>query len=348
MIRFGSRVGFRSTEPQRFLRVGFRVPKNGKPRFVSIYESWFRAGFLVPKNGKEPRFDQVGSRIPKNGKSRFASEFRRTEKRELRFDRVGFLVPKNGKEPRFVQPFGIFRRMKKPRFVRMEFGQTGEPRFVSSGGLRTNEGIKIRSGRFRTNGRTKIRKFGWASEERKPKDKDSIGRLPKNENPKIKIRSGLSKKRKKTKDLVSVFRRTEKTKIRSVGFQVLKNNGKPRFVSFGIFGKSGTKIRLVSWVGSDEQKKTKDLSRFLNSRRVAVRTATYVKRISTARNNQCYIGITSHWLTPNMELYDILICIDLIKYSHTAKNIRSALVKKIQELHLNDKVKHAVTDNGQM
>ncbi|CAB5392432.1 unnamed protein product [Rhizophagus irregularis] len=28
------------------------------------------------------------------------------------------------------------------------------------------------------------------------------------------------------------------------------------------------------------------------------------------------------------------------------ENIRSALVKKIQELHLNDKVKHAVTDNG--
>lgn len=66
----------------------------------------------------------------------------------------------------------------------------------------------------------------------------------------------------------------------------------------------------------------------------------------TARNNQGYIGITGHWLTPNMELYDILICIDLIKYPHTAENIRLALVKKIQELHLNDKVKHAVTDNG--
>ncbi|GBB87446.1 hypothetical protein RclHR1_13910001, partial [Rhizophagus clarus] len=57
-----------------------------------------------------------------------------------------------------------------------------------------------------------------------------------------------------------------------------------------------------------------------------------------------YIGITGLWLTPNIELYDILICIDLIKYLHTAEN-RLALVKKIQELHLNDKVKHAVTDN---
>ncbi|PKK64442.1 hypothetical protein RhiirC2_787481 [Rhizophagus irregularis] len=30
-------------------------------------------------------------------------------------------------------------------------------------------------------------KFGWASEERKPKDKDSCGGLSTNENPKIKI-----------------------------------------------------------------------------------------------------------------------------------------------------------------
>ncbi|CAB4418210.1 unnamed protein product [Rhizophagus irregularis] len=249
MIRFGSRVGFRSTEPQRFLRVGFRVPKNGKPRFVSIYESWFRAGFLVPKNGKEPRFDQVGSRIPKNGKSRFASEFRRTEKRELRFDRVGFLVPKNGKEPRFVQPFGIFRRMKKPRFVRMEFGQTGEPRFVRVGFGQTKESRFVRVD-FGQMGELRFVSSGGLPKNENPKIKiRKIGRLPKNENPKIKIRSGLSKKRKKTKDLVSVFRRTEKTKIRSVGFQVLKNNGKPRFVSFGIFGKSGTKIRKFGVLG---------------------------------------------------------------------------------------------------
>ncbi|GET54986.1 hypothetical protein RIR_jg14846.t1 [Rhizophagus irregularis DAOM 181602=DAOM 197198] len=40
---------------------------------------------------------------------------------------------------------------------------------------------------------------------------------------------------------------------------LLKNNGKPRFVSFGIFRKSGTKIRLVSRVDSDKQKKPKIL-----------------------------------------------------------------------------------------
>ncbi|UZO16223.1 uncharacterized protein OCT59_007612 [Rhizophagus irregularis] len=71
--------------------------------------------------------------------------------------------------------------------------------------------------------------FGWASEKRKPKDS---GGLPKNENPKVKIRSGgLLKNGKrrtfkirsggfpsfqgteKTKDSVSVFQRMEKTKI---------------------------------------------------------------------------------------------------------------------------------------
>ncbi|UZO18498.1 uncharacterized protein OCT59_009811 [Rhizophagus irregularis] len=74
----------------------------------------------------------------------------------------------------------------------------------------------------------------WASDERKLKDKDSCGGLPTNENPKIKIRSGrfrLSKERKKLK-------------IRFSGLS--KNNGKPRFIS------------LVSRVGSDKQKKTKD------------------------------------------------------------------------------------------
>jgi hypothetical protein len=47
-----------------------------------------------------------------------------------------------------------------------------------------------------------------------------------------------------------------------------------------------------------------------------------------------------------MELYDILICIDQIKYPHTAENIRSALEDQIKKLQLNGKVKHTVTDNG--
>lgn len=87
----------------------------------------------------------------------------------------------------------------------------------------------------------------------------------------------------------------------------------------------------------------------LQMKQLINKTCTYAAITTdlwTARNNQGYIGITGHWLTPNMKLYDILICIDLIRYPHISENIHLALVKKIQELQLNDKVKHAVTDNG--
>ncbi|GET53601.1 hypothetical protein GLOIN_2v1779851 [Rhizophagus irregularis DAOM 181602=DAOM 197198] len=107
---------------------------------------------------------------------------------------------------------------------------------IRSGGLSKNKNPKI-----------KIRKFGWTSEKRKPK---GSGGLPKNENPKVKIHSGSGELLKNGR------RRT--FKIRSGGFPsvsseewkkprffsgLLKNNRKPRFVSFGIFRKSGTKIR---------------------------------------------------------------------------------------------------------
>ncbi|CAB4428321.1 unnamed protein product [Rhizophagus irregularis] len=58
------------------------------------------------------------------------------------------------------------------------------------------------------------------SEKRKPKDKDSCGGLPTNENPKIKICSDL--------------------------------------IQWASEEQRKTKIRLVSRVGSDKQKKTKD------------------------------------------------------------------------------------------
>ncbi|CAB5180173.1 unnamed protein product [Rhizophagus irregularis] len=103
-------------------------------------------------------------------------------------------VLKNGKIPRFVRV--CFRVPKNGKILRFDLV-----------GFRRTE-----------NQETKIRKIGWASEKRKPKDKDSCGGLLTNENPKIKIRSGgfrLSKERKKLK-------------IRFSGLS--KNNGKPRFV----------------------------------------------------------------------------------------------------------------------
>ncbi|CAG8659176.1 8928_t:CDS:2 [Funneliformis caledonium] len=52
----------------------------------------------------------------------------------------------------------------------------------------------------------------------------------------------------------------------------------------------------------------------------------------------CYIGITCHWLTENMELYDILICVALINYFHNGNNICQTILTKLQLLGLDSKV----------
>jgi len=59
-----------------------------------------------------------------------------------------------------------------------------------------------------------------------------------------------------------------------------------------------------------------------------------------------YLGITCHWLNDEMKLYDILICIEPIKYPHTGDHIREIIISKITSLGLNDKVKVVVTDSG--
>ncbi|RGB31807.1 hypothetical protein C1646_763632 [Rhizophagus diaphanus] len=99
---------------------------------------------------------------------------------------------------------------------------------------------------------------------------------------------------------------------------------------------------LKADIGAGYQKALLQIKQLINE---TCTYATITTNLWIARNNQGYIGITGHWLIPNMKLYDIFICIDLIKYPHTVENIHSALVKKIQELYLNNKVKHAVTDN---
>ncbi|CAB4412941.1 unnamed protein product [Rhizophagus irregularis] len=127
---------------------------------------------------------------------------------------------------------------------------------IRSGGLPKNENPKIRSGGLPKNENPKIKihseerkpkdkdstgwtseerkpkdSIGWASEKRKPKDKDSCGGLLTNENPKIKICSGRC-------------------------LPISEEWKKPRF--WASEEQRKTKIRLVSRVGSDKQKKTKD------------------------------------------------------------------------------------------
>ena len=59
----------------------------------------------------------------------------------------------------------------------------------------------------------------------------------------------------------------------------------------------------------------------------------------TSRVKNGYIGITCHWLTPEMKLCDILVCVDQISYPHTGEY-------KLKVLGLEKKVIIAVTDNG--
>jgi hypothetical protein len=47
-----------------------------------------------------------------------------------------------------------------------------------------------------------------------------------------------------------------------------------------------------------------------------------------------------------MELYDILLCVEPIKYPHTGDHIRNTIVDKLKSLGLDNKVKFAITDNG--
>ncbi|CAB5352430.1 unnamed protein product [Rhizophagus irregularis] len=88
------------------------------------------------------------------------------EKPSFIISKLGSDVPKNGKIPRFVWvDFHVLKNGKIP---------------------------KIRSGRLPKKGKPRNQdSFRWASEERKPKDKDSCGGLPTNKNPKIKIRFGF-------------------------------------------------------------------------------------------------------------------------------------------------------------
>ncbi|CAG8663901.1 12790_t:CDS:2, partial [Racocetra fulgida] len=51
-------------------------------------------------------------------------------------------------------------------------------------------------------------------------------------------------------------------------------------------------------------------------------------------------------LNDKIELYDILVCIESIKYPHTGNNIHTTIISKLTLLDLNDKVKIVVSDNG--
>jgi len=65
---------------------------------------------------------------------------------------------------------------------------------------------------------------------------------------------------------------------------------------------------------------------------------------SCAQNG--YIGITLHYLTDQMELRDILLCVESIKYPHTGSHIRETIKVKLKEFNLINKITSVITDNG--
>ncbi|CAB4442281.1 unnamed protein product [Rhizophagus irregularis] len=137
----------------------------------------------------------------------------------------------------------------------MDYSDQCKDSYFRSGGLPKNENPKIRTfvrvGFRRTKTKRFVLSFGWASEERKPKDsfgwaseerkpKDSYfrsGGLPKNENPKIRtfFRVGFQKTKTQrfVRDRVG-FRPSGKEEPRfdRVGFRP-SGKEEPRFVSFG-------------------------------------------------------------------------------------------------------------------
>jgi hypothetical protein len=66
--------------------------------------------------------------------------------------------------------------------------------------------------------------------------------------------------------------------------------------------------------------------------------------ISYAQNG--YIRIILHYLTNQIGLKDILLCVKLIKYPYTSNHICETIIKKCQEFNLIDKITIAITNNG--
>ncbi|CAB4440599.1 unnamed protein product [Rhizophagus irregularis] len=127
----------------------------------------------------------------------------------------------------------------------------------------------VRVGFRRTKTQRFVLSFGWASEERKPKDSYFLsGGLPKNENPKIRS-GGLPKNEDSRSDRLPCSEEREIPRFDRVGFRPsgkeeprfdrvgFRPSGKeePRFASGGLptFGKRGTKIRSGGLPKNDQR-----------------------------------------------------------------------------------------------
>ncbi|CAB4442283.1 unnamed protein product [Rhizophagus irregularis] len=139
-----------------------------------------------------------------------------------------------------------FRRTKTQRFVRVGFRRTKTQRFVRVGFRRT------KTKRF-------VLSFGWASEERKPKDSYFLsGGLPKNENPKIRS-GGLPKNEDSRSDRLPCSEEREIPRFDRVGFRP-SGKEEPRFdrVGFRPSGKEEPRFVSFGWASDLREKRNQD------------------------------------------------------------------------------------------
>ena len=76
------------------------------------------------------------------------------------------------------------------------------------------------------------------------------------------------------------------------------------------------------------------------------KSASLTTDLWTAKSKHGYIGITLHWLSEDFKVYNCLLYMERMQYSHTGTNIIFFLKKKVVEFGLEEKITCIVTDNG--
>ena len=66
----------------------------------------------------------------------------------------------------------------------------------------------------------------------------------------------------------------------------------------------------------------------------------------TSRAKQGYIGVTASFMDSDFKIYDILLELKYLPYSHTAEHIRDAIQTVMRNWYLQEKVIAITTDNG--
>ncbi|UZO11980.1 uncharacterized protein OCT59_003532 [Rhizophagus irregularis] len=147
---------------------------------------------------------------------------------------------------------------RRERVKRREKGKTKrKEERESEWGRKKEYFFKIRLGGLPTNGKPRFVSFGWASEEGKPRNQDSIWWASE-----VRL-SGDFRKMKKTKFRSDVPKNGKIPRFIRVGFRVPKNGKIPKIRSGGLLKKGKSRNQDSIWRASEERKTKKP--RFVRS-----------------------------------------------------------------------------------